>query len=58
LKPAGEPERRPSRSREFVLRDLLYRPCPSAIFALADTTTVENGVVILSYRYRQSNKLG
>jgi dihydrofolate reductase len=35
--------------------ELLYRHCPGAIFALTDTTTLENGVVILSYRYPQSD---
>jgi dihydrofolate reductase len=34
--------------------ELLYRHCPSAIFALTDATTLENGVVILSYRYPRS----
>ena len=31
--------------------DLLYRHCRGTIFELTDTTTLENGVVILSYRY-------
>jgi dihydrofolate reductase len=30
--------------------ELLNRSCPTAMFELADTTTLENGIVILSYR--------
>jgi dihydrofolate reductase len=31
--------------------ELLYRPTPSVHFDLIDTTSLENGVVILSFRY-------
>jgi dihydrofolate reductase len=32
--------------------DLLYRDCPGATFELIETTTLENGIAILSYRTR------
>jgi hypothetical protein len=35
--------------------ELLSRHCSRAIFALTDTTTLDNGVVILSCRYPQSD---
>jgi dihydrofolate reductase len=36
-------------------RELLYRDAPSATFELTETTTLENGVVILSYRTDQTH---
>lgn len=30
--------------------DLLYRPGTSGVFDLADTTTLDSGIVILSYQ--------
>jgi dihydrofolate reductase len=30
--------------------DLLYRDCPTTMFELAGTTTLQNGIVILSYQ--------
>jgi dihydrofolate reductase len=32
--------------------DLIYRDCPTSTFDLTDTTTLPNGVAILSYRTR------
>jgi hypothetical protein len=35
--------------------ELLYRDCPTASFDLSDTTSLQNGVVVLSYRYAQTD---
>jgi riboflavin biosynthesis pyrimidine reductase len=35
--------------------ELVYRDSPTALFDLVDTKVLQNGVVILSYRYGQSD---